>query len=253
MKNKHYLFIAVLLLLSLILLFFILIPGWKQNKPAPMPGNFLEPDVFFNPDASLSPEVVNYDYGEIRVARETYLQSNISLLSPTKEVLGGKFYITGINWIGDDKAQINYEDGHIALLAEALFKTESTTEIISFVVIPEPVSVSKSENYQEGDVRALNVEAGMLISSPLEVTGEAKGNWFFEANIPVKLIDDSGQVVASIGGQAQTDWMTSDFVPFKATLKFATVASSGALIISKDNPSGLVENDAYIRIPVRLK
>ena len=54
---------------------------------------------------------------------EDYIKNNISELSPQKEVLGGKFYITEIKFVEPDMIMINYEDGHIALKAQANFKT----------------------------------------------------------------------------------------------------------------------------------
>lgn len=51
-------------------------------------------------------------------AFESYIKNNISTLSPDKEVLGGKFYVTKITWQPDRKAVIEYEDGHIVLVAE---------------------------------------------------------------------------------------------------------------------------------------
>ncbi|MBX4191223.1 MAG: Gmad2 immunoglobulin-like domain-containing protein [Candidatus Doudnabacteria bacterium] len=95
---------------------------------------------------------------------------------------------------------------------------------------------------------------GDKVTSPLTVVGKAKGNWFFEANIPVTLKDDKGNVLAQIGGQAQSDWMTQDYVPFSATLKFdPKSAETGVLIISRDNPSGLPEFDSDFAIPVKFK
>jgi spore germination protein GerM len=53
--------------------------------------------------------------------------------------------------------------------------------------------------------------------------------------------------------QAQGDWMTTNFVPFSSTLTFSTPTTpTGILVLQKDNPSGLPENDAEIRIPVRF-
>jgi hypothetical protein len=47
-----------------------------------------------------------------------YVSAHLSTLSPTKEVLGGKFYLTDIKFLDNNQAQISYEDGHIALQAE---------------------------------------------------------------------------------------------------------------------------------------
>jgi hypothetical protein len=54
---------------------------------------------------------------ETELVVKNYLKENISTLSPSKEVLGGKFYITKIEWIGDNSGIVEYEDGHIALKA----------------------------------------------------------------------------------------------------------------------------------------
>lgn len=95
---------------------------------------------------------------------------------------------------------------------------------------------------------------GDLVSSPLTVSGKAKGFWFFEASMPVTLKDDQGNVLIQAPATALSDWMTSDYVPFSVTLDFNPGdAQYGVLIISKDNPSGLPENDASVAIPVRFK
>jgi hypothetical protein len=90
-----------------------------------------------------------------------------------------------------------------------------------------------------------------LVSSPLVVTGRARGGWYFEASFPVKLIDANGKVLAEGPAQAQGDWMTSEFVPFKITLTFSKPSTqTGTLILHNDNPSGLPQNDKEVRIPV---
>ncbi len=103
------------------------------------------------------------------------------------------------------------------------------------------------------EVSISNPQPNEIINSPLTVTGQAKGTWFFEAIIPLKLVDAKDNLILAHYGQAESDWMTEEMVPFKAILDFATLADSGYLIISKDNPSGLPENDASIKIPVKFK
>ena len=90
-------------------------------------------------------------------------------------------------------------------------------------------------------------------TSPLEITGRARGNWYFEASFPIKLIDENGNIMAASHAQAQGDWMTENFVPFTSTLTWSstsTTATSGMLIFMHDNPSGLPENDTEVRVPV---
>ncbi|MDD3285553.1 MAG: Gmad2 immunoglobulin-like domain-containing protein [Patescibacteria group bacterium] len=94
------------------------------------------------------------------------------------------------------------------------------------------------------------------ISSPLTVKGRARGSWFFEASFPIVLTDWDGKIIAQGIAQAQGDWMTSDFVPFEATLSFTADKSAysnrGSLILKKDNPSGLASLDAALEIPVMI-
>jgi len=92
------------------------------------------------------------------------------------------------------------------------------------------------------------------ISSPLSVTGQARGYWFFEASFPVRLLDGNGKEIAIKPAEAQDDWMTEEFVPFKAVLEFKMPSTDfGTLILEKDNPSGLPEKADELRIPVRFK
>lgn len=104
------------------------------------------------------------------------------------------------------------------------------------------------------------------ISSPLVIKGEARGNWFFEATAPAVLVDWDGLIIAEGYIQANPpagggDWMTENFVEFEGTLEFkkpemaekTDFGKNGALILKKDNPSGLLENDDFVEIPIRFE
>lgn len=95
-------------------------------------------------------------------------------------------------------------------------------------------------------------DPGDRITSPLTITGEARGTWYFEASFPVELRDASGAVIAQHYAEAQGEWMTENFVPFRSTLSFPAqpAGSQGTLILRKDNPSGLPENDNSVSIPI---
>lgn len=101
---------------------------------------------------------------------------------------------------------------------------------------------------------AVLLDAGQdlnAVASPLYIQGRAKGTWYFEANLPIKLVDANGAVLAQAGAHAEGNWMTADYVPFTATLTFSKpTTATGTLIVSKDNPSGLPQNDASISFPV---
>jgi hypothetical protein len=92
------------------------------------------------------------------------------------------------------------------------------------------------------------------ISSPVTITGQARGNWYFEATFPIKLVGESGQEIGTAIAQAQEDWMTEKLVPFKATLEFKTDKDQyGTIILMNDNPSGLPELRQEYQVPVEIK
>jgi hypothetical protein len=89
------------------------------------------------------------------------------------------------------------------------------------------------------------------ISSPLDIEGKARGFWYFEKVFPVMLADSRGSIIARGLATAQADWMTEDFVPFKAKLEFEPdYGKSGTLIIRNNNPSDLINNNREKRIPI---
>lgn len=97
-----------------------------------------------------------------------------------------------------------------------------------------------------------------VIQSPLLITGEARGNWFFEASFPVTLTNWDGLIIAEGYATAEGEWMTEDFVPFTATIDFENPYQTeqldfmkrGTLILQKNNPSGLPEHDDALEITV---
>ncbi|PIR88309.1 MAG: hypothetical protein COU09_03000 [Candidatus Harrisonbacteria bacterium CG10_big_fil_rev_8_21_14_0_10_44_23] len=101
-------------------------------------------------------------------------------------------------------------------------------------------------------IRLDNPRPNQTVSSPLTISGEARGYWFFEATFPVVLVDWDGLIIAEGYATAQTDWMSEDFVPFTATLEFKkpSYKNTGSLILKKSNASGLPENDDALEIPI---
>jgi translocator protein len=94
--------------------------------------------------------------------------------------------------------------------------------------------------------------SNQAIKSPLTISGEARGFWFFEADFPVILTNWDGLIIGEGIAQAKGDWMTEDFVPFEAVIEFEKpdYKNNGSLILKKDNPSGLPEYDDALEIPV---
>ena len=102
-------------------------------------------------------------------------------------------------------------------------------------------------------IQVSSPQANQVVTSPLVVTGQARGPWYFEASFPVRLLDANGKVLAATTARAQSDWMTTDFVPFKATLTFdAPSTPTGTLVLANDNPSGLPANADSRSVPIRF-
>lgn len=121
------------------------------------------------------------------------------------------------------------------------------------------VSVKNNENPSAVVYQTIEVESpksGEEIQSPFHVMGRARGIWFFEGSFPVMLVDWDGRIIAQGSAAAQGEWMTEEFVPFEAVLEFEKpdlYPERGALILKKDNPSGLPENDAAVEIPIQYE
>lgn len=91
------------------------------------------------------------------------------------------------------------------------------------------------------------------ISSPLEITGEVRGNWSFEASFPIILADENKNTLSEGIATLEGDWMTTNFVPFKAVLNFSKPAGSrGILIFKKDDPSDQPAFQDSVEIPIRF-
>lgn len=103
-------------------------------------------------------------------------------------------------------------------------------------------------------IRVESPRPNTAIDAPLTITGEARGNWYFEASFPILLLDANDEDLGRAVAQAQGEWMTTNFVRFKATMYFTpSTTEHGTLVLKKDNPSGLPENEDELRIPVIFK
>jgi len=150
----------------------------------------------------------------------------------------------------------------MALVFIFIFALNSCTMLIPAETTSTETSVKEQESKETettskesaaDQIKVSKPQPNQMVESPLIIEGEARGTWFFEATFPVKLLDANGDVIATHFAQAQGEWMTEDFVLFKAELIFEKPATDiGVLILEKDNPSGLPENDASIEIPVRF-
>lgn len=88
------------------------------------------------------------------------------------------------------------------------------------------------------------------VSNKLKIKGEAKGTYFFEANFPLDLVLENGEIVSHYA-TAKSDWMTENFVPFEAEIDLSQIEPQKAeLKFKRANPSDLPENDMVLTIPL---
>lgn len=140
----------------------------------------------------------------------------------------------------------------------------ATFALVKFLVFPqkteitqEPIVNGTNTEYKSDKGDLIIIESPLLnqaITSPLVVRGKARGYWFFEASFPVLLVNWDGLIITESYATAKGDWMTEDFVPFEVVINFTidkdTYSNRGAVILKKDNPSGLPEHDDALELPI---
>jgi len=97
---------------------------------------------------------------------------------------------------------------------------------------------------------------GQIISSGvLEVKGQARGSWYFEANAPFEIQDYNHNKIAQSYVTAQGEWMTTEFVPFTGKINFVVPEgiTEGFVVFRNDNPSGEPQFDRKLEVPVKFK
>lgn len=92
------------------------------------------------------------------------------------------------------------------------------------------------------------------VSSPFTVSGQVPGSWTFEAQFPIKVKDQEDNVIGNATAHVQGDWQTTSLVPFTATVSLDTPYHGQAtLVLLKDNPSGLPQNDDAVEVPIVIQ
>lgn len=140
----------------------------------------------------------------------------------------------GVMYVSDDKAGVIYK--------------------ITYNKQPTSDTATGSTVEKDDIIRVTAPKEDAVTQSPFVIEGEARGTWFFEADFPVYLYDEDDTELGVAIAQAQGEWMTPDFVPFRATMQFRKPkGTSGTLVFKKNNPSGLPEHDDELKIPVRFR
>ncbi len=95
---------------------------------------------------------------------------------------------------------------------------------------------------------------GAVVGKEFSVKGKARGTWFFEASFPIEVVDIDGNILTTVVAQSTSDWMTENFVPFSADVILSEdYMGAATLVLKKDNPSGMPENDASMTSPIHIE
>jgi hypothetical protein len=98
----------------------------------------------------------------------------------------------------------------------------------------------------------LDVNPLAPVKDTITLKGQARGGWYSEAQFPVVVFAANGGEIGRGVAKAKGEWMTEEFVPFEVTVKFTQQQpyTLGRVMLQKDNPSGLVENDDALIVPI---
>ena len=132
------------------------------------------------------------------------------------------------------------------------------TDKIAIAYIPSDGAAQEIEDYFKSKSNMITVStplvAGVAAALPQTsvISGTARGMWFFEGTFPVEVVDQEGNIVGSGNAKAEGEWMTENFVAYKAEIQTTgTVAgNSGSILLKKDNPSGEANKDDLLEVPV---
>ena len=105
---------------------------------------------------------------------------------------------------------------------------------------------------QSGEIVIDSPKANSVIGDKVEISGKAKGSWYFEASFPIQIQDSDGNTLATGTATALSDWMTEDFVSFSSIIEFSapTTTSYGKIVFKNDNPSGDSTKDRFFEVPI---
>lgn len=150
----------------------------------------------------------------------------------------------------------------LGVVAFLLWKLTNQTPPTPAVVIttPKPVATTTAPN-PIPDTRPLSDRVSLIspkknatVSHMLSISGKAPGPWFFEASFPVQVRDAQDVIIGRTVAQARGEWMTPALVEFTATIPIAAGYHGAAtLVLLRDNPSGLPENDDSVSIPIIIE
>jgi hypothetical protein len=93
-------------------------------------------------------------------------------------------------------------------------------------------------------------QPGAAVGTTFTVSGEVPGNWSFEAQFPVQVRDKDNSKIGQTAARLKGNWMTTELVPFVAVVTVSNYTGPATLVLLRDNPSELPENNDSLEIPI---
>ncbi len=121
------------------------------------------------------------------------------------------------------------------------------------IATPSPAPTSggaASQPFVSENVIVTSPLPGESVPQTFTVRGQARGNWFFEASFPLQVRDPENNPVGFGIAMTSDNWMTTDFVSFEGRVEVENYSGPANLVLLKDNPSGLPENEDSVEFPI---
>lgn len=102
------------------------------------------------------------------------------------------------------------------------------------------------------EINILTPRPGSGVGCPFAVTGIAPSNWAFEGQLPVSLKNSAGEIIMITQANLRGEWTSSEPGLFVAALDCPDggCVGEGVVVVHKDNPSALPENDDSAEFPI---
>lgn len=139
----------------------------------------------------------------------------------------------------------------LVLNYDKITNSDNNSQDQNEMISPTPIETDNNDVLTHPMITVTSPTPHSEVTSPITVTGEAMGSWFFEASFPIKIVDEEGNTLGTGFAMTSDDWMTEDFISFAGEITFdANGKTKGKIIFMRDNPSGLPANNDSFELPV---
>jgi hypothetical protein len=245
--------------------------SFSFNHPPKVIISQIEPTIyeikFIGPDSEPRTEITDGYYLSIQLIDNQTLSEYVSEQTPlgTVEETSIKSYearrYTTESMLGNEVEHLTIHlvptANYLVDITQSIYGEDSDTYQAEVDAIIQSLEFSSPAS-KGGDaiIQIQSPAANESVESPIQLSGQARGMWFFEASAPVVVTNWDGLIIGESYITAEGDWMTEDFVPFTGTVSYSlpadTVSATGTVIFQKANPSGLPQHDDAYEVVVTL-